>query len=163
MPDPANPNDNWQQVPNTPTDPAASNVPPPNYTPQQPPPGYTPQAAGLSSTSAAAISYLTFIPAIIFLVMDPYKRDPFVRFHAVQCIALTVVWFVVAIVMSMLAGMVFLASAGGFGTLSMFGLLYWCVRLVFFIVWLICIVNAAQGKWFKLPVIGDFALKQSQK
>jgi uncharacterized membrane protein len=176
MSDPTNPSGDWQQVPSTPPDP--SNVPPasaagyppppqggyqppPNYPPQGPP-GYAPQAAGLSSTSAAAISYLTFIPAVIFLVMDPYKRDPFVRFHAIQCIALTVVWFVVAMVMSMLAGMMLFAN-GGFGTLSLFGLLYWCVRLVVFIVWLICIVSASQGKWFKLPVIGDIAMKMSQK
>jgi uncharacterized membrane protein len=158
MPDPANPNDNWQQVPNTPSDPAASNVPPPNYPPQQPPPGYTPQAAGLSSNGAAAIAYLTFIPAVVFLVMDPYRRDPFIRFHAIQCIGLTVVAVLIGIVLGVIT--VPLAMTGMW---AMAHLLSELVNLAFLIVWLICIIQASQGKWFKLPVVGEFALKQSQK
>jgi uncharacterized membrane protein len=165
MSDPSNPNGGWQDVPNTSPDPAASNVPPagayqapPNYPPQQPPPGYAqPAAAGLSSNGAAAISYLTFVPAIIFLVMDPYKRDPFVRFHAIQCLALTVLWVVVGIVLTIVA----IPFALG-GMYLMFHLLHELVSLAFVIIWLICIINAAQGKWFKIPVIGDFALKQSK-
>jgi uncharacterized membrane protein len=166
MSDPTNPNGDWQQVPNTPPDPAASNVPPnpgagyppPNYPPQQPPPGYAPQAAGLSSNGAAAISYLTFIPAVVFLVMDPYRRDPFVRFHAIQCIGLTVVAVLIGIVLGVIT--VPLAMTGMW---AMAHLLSELVNLAFLIIWLICIIQASQGKWFKLPVVGEFALKQSQK
>ena len=35
-----------------------------------------PRKAGLSDNSAAAISYITIIPAIIFLVMEPYIASP---------------------------------------------------------------------------------------
>ncbi len=53
-------------------------------------PGYAaPGVGGLSDSAAGAIAYMTFIPAVIFLVMEPYSRRPFVRFHAFQCIFLT--------------------------------------------------------------------------
>jgi uncharacterized membrane protein len=32
-----------------------------------------------------------------------------------------------------------------------------------FILWLILLYQAFQGKWFKLPIIGDFAEEQSNK
>jgi uncharacterized membrane protein len=170
MQDPTNPGDNWQHVPNTPTDPAVSAVPPtsdagyqtppnyPNYPPPGPPTGYPPPAEGLPPTTAAALAYLTFIPAVIFLIIDPYKRIPFVRFHAIQSIVLNVIWMLVWIVL----GVVFtpLLFVGAWGTIHIISQI---VRLAFFIGWLIAIIQAAQGKWFKLPLIGDFSLKQAQK
>jgi len=30
------------------------------------------------------VAYITIIPAIIFLVMEPYNKNKFVRFHAFQ-------------------------------------------------------------------------------
>jgi uncharacterized membrane protein len=165
MSDPTNPNGDWQQVPTTPSDPAASNLPPnpgagyppPNYPPQQPPPGYAPQAGGLSSNSAAAISYLTFIPAIIFLVMDPYKRDPFVRFHSIQSIALNVVGFAIGLAFFVLATAMYSMGMG-----LMVTLIHGVIDLILFVGWLMAIIQASQGKWFKLPIIGDFSMKQSQ-
>ena len=41
--------------------------------------GYVSTQSGLSDNSAAAIAYITIIPAIIFLVLEPYNRKPFVR------------------------------------------------------------------------------------
>ena len=40
-------------------------------------------SGGLDQKIAGLLSYL-FIPAIIFLVMEPYNRNPFIRFHAFQ-------------------------------------------------------------------------------
>lgn len=153
MQDPSNPNDSWQQVPNT----HDATTPPPNY-PPQPPPVYPQPAEGLSPTTAAALAYLTFIPAIVFLVLEPYKRIPFVRFHAIQSIVLNVIWMLVWIVL----GVVFtpLLFVGAWTTIHLISEI---VRLAFFIAWLVAIIQAAQGKWFKLPVIGDFSLRQAQK
>ena len=113
--------------------------------------GYAPAASGLSDNAAGAIAYLTFIPAIIFLVMEPYSRRPFVRFHAMQCIALTVasvlLHFAIGLMVFMLHGFTFLLSS--------------LVSLLFFVLWLICIVSAAQGKSFKVPLLGDFAAQQA--
>ena len=48
------------------------------------------QQGGLSETAAGAIAYITIIPAIIFLVMEPYNRSSFIRFHSWQSIFLGV-------------------------------------------------------------------------
>jgi uncharacterized membrane protein len=37
------------------------------------------------------------------------------------------------------------------------------IELLWFAVWLVCVVNAAQGKRFKLPVIGSLAEQQANK
>ena len=135
--------------------------PPPSsgYTqvPQPTPPpagaGYVPAQSGLSDNAAAAISYLTFVPAIIFLLIEPYSRKPFVRFHAMQCIGLTVASLVLHFAVGMLDFILHALTM----PLSML------VSVAFFILWLVCIVSAAQGKWFKVPVIGDFAQQQAAK
>ena len=41
---------------------------------------------GLTSNMAGALAYVTIIPAIIFLVMEPYNKDRFIRFHSFQCL-----------------------------------------------------------------------------
>lgn len=114
---------------------------------------YAPAQSGLSDSAAGAIAYLTFIPAIIFLLIEPYSKRPFVRFHAMQCIGLTVasvvLHFAIGLLVFVLHGLTFVLSS--------------LVSLGFFVLWLICIISAAQGKWFKVPVIGDFAQQQASK
>ena len=114
--------------------------------------GTPPPAAAMTHNAAAAIAYLTVIPAIILLLVDPYNRDRFVRFHAWQCIWLTVAAIVLRMVVWFLPGlflfhMVFRAFIG----------------LILFIFWLLAIIHAAQGKIFKIPVIGDMAESQAGK
>jgi uncharacterized membrane protein len=123
------------------------------------PAGYVPaQTGGLSDNAAAAIAYVTIIPAIIFLVLEPYNRKPFVRFHALQCIGLHVAWFLLGIIFGILGAVASMIHLG------FFALLLWPILwLGIVVIWIICVINASQGKWFKLPVIGDFALKQSQR
>lgn len=112
-----------------------------------------PAQAGLSDNVAGALAYLTFIPALIFLIVEPYSRRPFVRFHAFQCLGLTVASLVLHF------GIGLMAPFLHFFTFELSSL----VSLVFFILWLIAIVNAAQGKMFKVPVIGDFAAQQASR
>jgi uncharacterized membrane protein len=45
---------------------------------------------GLNENSTCGLAYLTFIPAIIFLVTAPYNQNANVRFHSWQSIFLTV-------------------------------------------------------------------------
>jgi uncharacterized membrane protein len=135
--------------------------PPPQGPPQgygggpgpQYPPGPPPPAAGqgLSSNAAAAISYITFIPAVLFLVMEPYNRDRFVRFHAWQCIALTIVAVGISIIFTVLSVMSFHMLWW------MFMLIRLAVRLILFVFWLIALIKASQGQWYKIPIVGDLA------
>lgn len=110
-------------------------------------------AAPMNANLAAAVAYLTFIPAILFLMVEPYSKTPLVRFHSFQSIGLNVAALVVGV------GLRLVPLPFGFG---LWWFLQGLVNLLFFIVWLIVVLKAFQGEWFKLPIIGDFAMKQAQ-
>ena len=56
---------------------------------------------GLTMNLAAALSYsLGAITGVLFLVLDPYKGNKFVRFHAMQSILFTIACVVFSIVWS---------------------------------------------------------------
>lgn len=136
------------------TPPAAGAPPAPTYAVQP----VATAGSGLSDTAAAAISYLTIIPAIIFLVIEPYNKKPFIRFHCFQSIGLTVVWFALWIAITVLH--IALHFIPLIGILFVFADLVICVGM--FIVWLLAIMKASKGEWYKLPFIGDFAEKQAR-
>jgi hypothetical protein len=50
------------------------------------------QASGLSDNIAGALAYVTIIPAILFLVLEPHNKNRFIRFHSFQCIFFAVAW-----------------------------------------------------------------------
>lgn len=114
-------------------------------------------SSGLSDNAAAAIAYLTIIPSIIFLVLDPYKRIRLVRFHSIQNIALAVAWVAAWIALTIVHIALHFIPFIGF----LFLFVDIVVGVGFFIAWLIAIIQASQGKFFKLPVIGAFAAKQA--
>lgn len=103
-------------------------------------------AAGLQDNVAGLLCYF-LIPAIIFLVIEPYNRNRFVRFHAFQGIFYHVAWIVVAIVVMMIPFLNFV--------------LWPLANLALFIGWIVCLIKAFQGQMFKLPVIGPIAEKQA--
>lgn len=105
-------------------------------------------AAGLQDNVAGMLSYF-LIPAIIFLVMEPYNRNRFIRFHAFQGIFYSIAWFVAGVI------------AGFLPILNL--LLIPLVGLAFLIGWVILAVKAFQGQKFKLPVIGELAEKQANQ
>jgi len=122
-------------------------APQPTYTPPPyataPPPA---AASGLSESAASALAYITFIPAIIFLLVPPYNQSAKIRFHAIQELGLSVVMFVLSF----------------FLIIPILGLLVYFVGfLAALVMWIMCIVKASQGSVFKLPVLGNFAAQQS--
>ncbi|QNI31807.1 zinc-ribbon domain-containing protein [Alloacidobacterium dinghuense] len=117
----------------------------------------SPAAGGLSENAAAAIAYITIIPAIIFLVLEPYNRMRLVKFHSIQCIALHVAWIAVWIAITIMHVVLHFVPF----IYVLFLLVDLAISVGFFIVWLLCILKASKGEYFKLPVIGDFAAKQA--
>ncbi len=117
-------------------------------------PGPAPVAGAMPNENVmGGIAYLTFIPAIIFLLIEPHKHNKFVRFHSWQCLWLCIARLIVAIATFWIP----------FGMLGMGFLIRSAIGLVFFVAWLIAIINAFQGKMFKLPIIGDLAEQQANK
>lgn len=122
-------------------------------------PGTTPVVAtqtttgGLEDNVAGALAYVTIIPAIVFLVLEPFNRRRFVRFHSFQCLFFAVAWTVLWICLSIIAHIPFL----GWATIIVWPL----ISLGGFVIWLVLVLKAYQGQMFKLPVIGDMAEKQA--
>jgi uncharacterized membrane protein len=108
---------------------------------------------GLSDTAASGLAYVTIVPAIIFLVVAPYNQNSTIRFHSWQSLILGIAWIAVWIVLAIIGVIPFLNLIDVF--------LFPLVGIAFLIVWLIAMVNAFQGKMFKLPVIGPLAAKQA--
>jgi uncharacterized membrane protein len=113
-------------------------------------------AAGLSDNAAGGLSYITIVPAIAFLILEPYKRSAFVRFHAWQSIFLYVAWALVHILVQVAQNLV---PTVVFLTLTLWQL----VDLAFFVVLVIVFVSAFNGKRFMLPIIGGLAEKQANR
>ena len=118
----------------------------------------TPAAnTGMSNNVAGLLCYVFgWITGLIFLLIDPYKNEKFVRFHAFQSIffnlGLIVVYFAFAILGLILAVM----HLG----LLMFPL-YMVLGLGIFATWIFLMYKAYNNETFKLPLIGDFAAKQA--
>ena len=108
---------------------------------------------GLSDNAASGLAYVTIIPAIIFLVVPPYNQSSAVRFHAWQSIFLGIAWIAIWVVL-VIVGMIPFVN-------FIDVILFPVVGIGFFILWLITMINAFNGKRFKIPVIGDFAEKQA--
>jgi len=115
-------------------------------------------SAPLADNIAGALAYVTFIPAILFLVMEPYNKNKFVRFHSFQCLFLTAVWVVLAVALQI--------GIGILGFIPFLGFYFWLMvwrlfRLAGLVLGIFLLWNAYQGKMFKLPIVGDLAEKQA--
>ena len=107
----------------------------------------------LATNVAATLAYLAgFITGIIFLVLDPYKSNSVVRFHAYQSIFFNVAWFFFWIVWIILSAVVMPRTAGIFsmGALSLFAVAGFGISAFL-------MYQAYQQKLFKLPILGKLA------
>lgn len=107
----------------------------------------------MADNVAGMLAYVTIIPAIVFLVMEPYNKNRFVRFHAFQCLFFAVAWTVLWIALSIVAHIPIL------GWLTI--LIWPLIGLAGLIIWVILLLKANQGQMYKLPMIGDMAEKQA--
>ncbi len=108
---------------------------------------------GLADNVAGLLAYVTVIPAIIFLVIEPYNKNRFIRFHSFQNIFFCVAWIILSIALGII---------GQIPVLGWMTLFLWpIIGLAGFILWLVLMLKAYQGQMFKLPVIGDMSEKQA--
>jgi uncharacterized membrane protein len=124
-----------------------------------PPPGAQYAAApGLQENAASALCYiLGFITGIIFLVMAPYNQNRNIRFHAFQSIFFSAAAFALSLIFSMFVWNL----AYGVGMWGLITMLYLCIRLAMFALWIFVMFKAYQGQKFMLPIIGPLAEKQA--
>jgi uncharacterized membrane protein len=100
---------------------------------------------GLDENLEALLAYLLiWLTGIIFYLLE--KKSKFVKFHALQS---TIAFLALQIV-----GMLF-------GLIPIFGVFFaGIVGLVTIIAWIVCMIKAYQGEWFKLPFAGELAEKK---
>lgn len=118
----------------------------------------TPAASsGMSNNVVGLLCYLVgWITGLIFLLIEPYKNDKFVRFHAFQSIFFNVALIGVYIVVVIL-GIILSVIHLGLLMLPLW-LVLW---LGIFGTWVFLMVKAYNNQTFKLPIIGDLAAKQA--
>ena len=119
----------------------------PQYTPIPPQPQQAPAQSGLSDNAAGALAYVTIIPAIIFLIVEPYNRNSFVRFHSWQSIFFCIAAFAIHIVLTLIPVIGWILVP--------------FVSLAFLVIWIILLLKALKGERFQLPLIGKFASQQA--
>ncbi len=103
---------------------------------------------GMRANIAAGLSYMfSWLSGLIIFFLE--RQNRFVRFHALQSLFFFGGITLLSVLLSILAQVDTLSAFAGF----MSGLF----NIVSFIGWLVLMVNGFQGKYFKLPVIGDWA------
>jgi uncharacterized membrane protein len=105
-------------------------------------------STGLTPNVAGLLCYLFgWVSGLIFLLIE--KESKFVRFHAIQSIAVYVVFFVLVLIF------LFIPFIG------------WVIDILLYIamliLWILLMYKAYQGEKFKLPIVGDFAEKQANQ
>lgn len=140
---------------------AASAGPPPpgpSYTP--PPAASAGASSGIDENVAAALCYLVgVLTGILFLVIEPYNRNPVIRFHAFQSIFAWIAAIVIGMVLSTIS---YLFVAIPFIGWLIYILLWTAFSLGVLALWLFLMYKAYNKERFVLPVIGAWAEKQAQ-
>jgi uncharacterized membrane protein len=131
---------------------------------QNPPPGLAGKSStGLDENIAALLTYVFgWVSGLIFFLLE--KDSKLVRFHGMQSILFNVfvavlcfAGWIVTIVLVLIASQL----PDILGTLvGLIATLVWIILGAgLLIAWILCLVRAYQGKFFKLPFIGNLAEK----
>lgn len=120
-------------------------------------------STGLEPNLAALLSYvLGWVTGLVFILVE--QEDKYVRFHAFQSL-----YFFGGVFILQAVGIPILT--GIFSRVPVFGwivsLLLWSLSVVVgigsFIFWILGMVKAYQGEWYKFPVVGEMAFKAVEK
>jgi uncharacterized membrane protein len=107
-------------------------------------------AASARNQPIAALAYLGFfVTGVIFLFVEPYNQDDFVRFHARQSIAFTIAWFAAYIVFSVFITVMPHPIAALLGFVA--GLTY----IGFAVMWVVLMYKAYNGERYRIPELAD--------
>jgi uncharacterized membrane protein len=111
------------------------------------------EALPIPENIAGVVAYITIVPAIVFLFLDPFRRNFFVRFHAFQHLFLSVAGIVTAIAAGFLFSILQLIPFMRVLVFPLAGL----IMLAWFFLWVLLVVKAYHHELFKLPILGDVA------
>jgi uncharacterized membrane protein len=103
-------------------------------------------STGMQPNVAGLLCYLVgFITGIIFFLIE--KENKFVRFHAMQATLVSGFLFVLSFILPFIPVI-------GWALMPVVG-------IIALILWIFCMWKAYQGEYFKLPVAGEIAEKNT--
>jgi len=98
----------------------------------------------------AALTYLLgFVSGVLFLYLEPYNQDEFVRFHARQSIGFSVAWFALNVVLGVFVAI--LPHAIG----ALISFLQGLTNLGIAIFWVLLMYKAYNGERYRIPELAD--------
>jgi uncharacterized membrane protein len=112
---------------------------------------------GLSDNAIGAIAYFTPVMAVFFLAIRRYNKRPYVRFHAWQSLVFNV--FAISLGYALVYLLPLVGFLGPRVLMSVMGI----AALIVSLLWLWCVISAANGRRFQLPVIGSWADEQAYR
>ena len=138
---------------------AAAGTAAPAASGSSPSPSATSTGTPMASNVVGLLCYvLCPFTSILFLVIEPYSKDKFVRFHAFQSLFFGIAVFVLSIVLSILSMILAVIPVIGW----LIGLLLWLAfPLLLLVAWVYLMVKAYNNEKFKLPIIGNIAEQQA--
>lgn len=102
---------------------------------------YEATSLGMRARTAGLLCYLFgWVTGLIFLLLE--RENRFVRFHAMQ----SLLFFGILSVLE-----------GVFSYLPFYGFIGVVIGLVMFVGWVVMMVKAHRGEYYKLPLFGDLA------
>lgn len=105
-------------------------------------------STGLTENVEGVLSYFVgWMSGLFFFYVEQENR--LVRFHAIQSIVVFGSVTIVSIVLSILGSIPFLGAV--------FNIANGIIGFLAFVLWIVLMVKAVQGKKYKLPWAGDFA------
>ena len=102
-----------------------------------------------SQHDCGAAYLLCFVTGMIFLYLEPYNQDEFIRFHARQSIGFSVAWFAIEIVF----GVFIAVLPHALGALLNFILTLINIGLAVF--WVVLMYKAYNGERYRIPELAD--------
>jgi uncharacterized membrane protein len=143
---------------------AAGGVAPGSATAPPAAPAAAGTGGGLTPNVAGALAYITLLPAILFLVIEPYNKDRFIRFHSFQSIFFGVAWLVLWIGLFIIHFILaFIPVIGWILALILAFVLWLVLGLGGFVLWIFLVYKAYNYEKFMLPVIGKLAEQQASR
>jgi uncharacterized membrane protein len=106
--------------------------------------------SGLPENVAGALSYvLGALTGIAFFVID--RDRPFVRFHAVQSIGVTIAWVAITVALMIVSTVIGVVPVLGFLVSILLNL---GLAVLGFILWIVLMLQAYRGKTWEVPGLG---------
>jgi uncharacterized membrane protein len=113
---------------------------------------------GMEPNVAGLLCYVFgWITGLIFFILE--KENKFVRFHAMQSIVVFGVLNIVFIILAIIMSITF--SPFAYGVWGVLSIINWLLGVLTFILWIVLMVQAYQGRKIKLPWAGNIAEKQA--